>query len=562
MVDISFITSSTIKLNHAKYYFKDYNVQVSPQRNYGIGYIEPRIKNRENLHHDSLKDARLRWGKTISKAKDKLFFIEDTSVIIHALSETEEYPGVDIKYWMRENNFESVDAILKSAGNNRAVTVRSDIILYVPKKLFSLIDSDKYLKNQTTDGDGYITFTSSTVGTITEREYQINTNPLYPWLDNKTFNKWFVPSGCQQPISLLPIEEANRHDFRSGAFNLLVTFLYENKLIQKRTYLFKSNQNQFLGFCNEPLLLVTGLPCAGKTSLGMSLQFEAGYYHIEASDFMFLAYYQHHGSSSDVLIGDFAETALIENPTIVVDKILNHLTNIAKTPVIISGFRSPKELDAFIIKYNGPYDIKCIYVDTEQFTRYTRSLKRGRYDRVSDFSKFNDRDIQQNTMGLSHIKNDENVDIVTNDDSLNTYVAKIINKYRIHKTIRRDIATIDQRPRSLQDTILISMLLHENKLEYLTTTTIARLINSTFIDSILKTNKNNVSRYFNQNYHPFYEIRYCDKVHTYRLSETGISHALYILQLYSIKSKNNSDFYDMGQIYRSIVNKINGSPIQ
>ena len=32
-------------------------------------------------------------------------------------------------------------------------------------------------------------------------ENEIKTNLVYPWLDNKTFNKWFIPDGVSVPLS-------------------------------------------------------------------------------------------------------------------------------------------------------------------------------------------------------------------------------------------------------------------------------------------------------------------------------------------------------------------------
>ena len=103
----------------------------------------------------------------MSAPEDKFFFIEDTSVIIHALSQERPYPGVDIKYWMQENNFESIDSKLKALGNDRSVEVRSDIVLMLPHQLQILI------------GEQFKRFTSSITGKIVDHEIEITTQMFY-----------------------------------------------------------------------------------------------------------------------------------------------------------------------------------------------------------------------------------------------------------------------------------------------------------------------------------------------------------------------------------------------
>src|SRR3989338_9817 len=156
MFKLYFLTSSSIKLLHARYLSREYDVDILPKRYYGVAYSEPRIHDRSELLEKSIEDAKKRWIKNASSPRDKFFFIEDTSVIIHALSKDRDFPGADIKYWMKDNDFNSVDEMLKENNNDRSVTVRSDIILYLPKSIQEL------------EGAEYKSFTSSTSGRITE----------------------------------------------------------------------------------------------------------------------------------------------------------------------------------------------------------------------------------------------------------------------------------------------------------------------------------------------------------------------------------------------------------
>ena len=180
MTDITFITSNQTKIAHARYLCRDYDVNILQYKKlfYGVGYHEPRIYDRTKLLKESFEDAVKRWKKNVSNYGERLFFIEDTSVRIEALSDDEnEVPGVDIKYWMQENSFETLDRELRKRGNNRKVSVSSHIVLFLTEKL------KKYLG--TTD-DCRI-FKSVSHGYIVEKECVFDSQVLYPWLDYKTF---------------------------------------------------------------------------------------------------------------------------------------------------------------------------------------------------------------------------------------------------------------------------------------------------------------------------------------------------------------------------------------
>ena len=83
---------------------------------------------------------------------------------------------------------------------------------------------------------------------------------------------------------------------------------------------------------------------------------------------------------------------------------------------------------------------------------------------------------------------------------------------------------------SLERAILITLAaeFEKNESSYFTTTEISHLINKTFNE--LKKNKNNVSRYFNQSYYPYYEISKDGNKNKYKLSPTGYSEAIFVLR--------------------------------
>lgn len=237
MFKFIFITSNHIKFLHFIYLGRKYDIGIARQEYTGIAYKEPRVNDRDTLLLQSIDDAKhrlLKYLKTKNgllednyikerRELNSIFFIEDSSVKIHCLSsDYDEIPGIHVKSWMQNNSFLDIDTMLKKQGNNRNVTVRSDIMLYIPP----------YMRD--VENIEYKNFFSTMNGTITEKEFKIKTNKLYPWLDNKTFNKWFIPEGYTIPVSLLPVEEANGFDFRAKAFREMVKFLRVRNINHKK----------------------------------------------------------------------------------------------------------------------------------------------------------------------------------------------------------------------------------------------------------------------------------------------------------------------------------------
>lgn len=522
MLELIFVTSNNEKLENARHLCSNYNVQISKQKFYGIGYKEPRIFDREKLLRESIADAAERLRKNISNPEDKFFFIEDTSVIILALSTEGEYPGVDIKYWMQKNNFSSIDAMLRKAGNDRRVIVRSDIILRLSTKL------------QKKTGSIYKKFNSQVSGKMVESEFDFQTNPLYPWLNNKTFNKWFVPDGCTLPLGMLPIDKADQYDFRAGAFNEMLLFLEKEKVITKCSAIKMYGPQKKFEF--EPLFfIICGPTCAGKTTLATYLADKYNYYHLEASDFMYLSYYQRHGIGSSVKISDFAEKALAKNPSIVVDKILKNIKELHNTPIIITGFRSPEEIKSFRRQYQGRFRIDVVFIEADKLLRFNRCLKRARHDTQMSLHDFELESRKQENMGLNKIRKGVSSKIIQNNGSIENYFEKFENRYRVQLdrlsySTGQDSKSAKRKPYRLEDLILLALSKNYEIEIFFTTTEIAHLINEYFTHLDKPKSKNNVSRYFNKDFHPYYEIEFRDGKKRYRLSQTGYKRSIWLLK--------------------------------
>jgi adenylate kinase family enzyme/inosine/xanthosine triphosphate pyrophosphatase family protein len=511
MTEIVFFTSSAIKLAHARYLCRDYDVQITGfrEKTFGANYEEPRIYDRAELIERSYQDALQRWKKSVSTDERKLFFIEDTSVIVKALSVEQEVPGLDVKYWMAATDFASLDAQLHAEGNNRRCMVRSDLVLHLPKDL----------RKGNQDGS-YRCFTGYSHGSIVDQERVIATNLMYPWLDNKTFNKWFVPEGCHEPISLLPIVEADKHDFRAAAFREMLSFLEHHGQISKRGTPIIQTQLE----AGVPLFVICGPSCAGKTTLAKHLATSYGYYHIEASDFMYLSYYQRHGVGSSVPIGDFAEQALRDQPEIVARQVLENIQ--AKHPIatVVTGFRSPMELAWFKNHYGGHQPIVPVFIDADASIRFKRSLDRGREPVPDNLERFQRRDAQQVAMGLTDLAAILASDRVKNEGNRDTFFEGFEARYLCDWPFPQNVRYKLLNSGTLEKLILKALYEQSEDRDYFTTTEIAHLINRD-LPADQQRSKNNISRYFNQRFYPYYEIKLIDGKRKYRLSNTGLGKA-------------------------------------
>lgn len=516
MIELVFFTSSRIKLEHARHLCKNYAVQLTGfrEKTYGANYDEPRIYDRSELIEKSYQDALLRWNKASSG--NGFFILEDTSVVIDAFSSERETPGLDIKYWMQDKNFETLDAELKALGNNRRVTVRSDLILHLPKEW------------QGKEGKSYLQFTSSISGKVVNKEQVFETNALYPWLDNKTFNKWFIPDGSKKPVSLLPIAEADQHDFRAPAFKDMLEYLERHQKIHANI---ESSIQTSFDF-SPKLFVICGPTCAGKTTLAEYLANKYIYWHIEASDFMRLNYYQRHGVSENLDIGRFAAQALKEKPEIVAEQILKSIKQLETIPVIITGFRSPAELEWFRNNYSGNFSIELVFVDAESEIRYLRSVDRQRESDSESKEEFLQRDTQQAAMGLTEFRLAYPDNIITNNASLESYFDRFEQRYP-NSFVKVEIDSKTSKILSsgeLERQILFALAKYKDNKTFFTTTEVAGLINHNLTNAKPKS-KNNVSRYFNQTFYPYYEIKVIDGKRKYRLSNTGYSSVRFLKKL-------------------------------
>lgn len=518
---LTFVTSNNVKLAHARHICKGYDFELTQHKKvfYGVGYDEPRITDRDSLLKSSIEDAIKRWKRYASE--NQLFFIEDTSVVIDALSEDgKEVPGVDVKYWMQNKTFAELNAQLRERGNNRNVTVHSHVVLFLTKGLQS-------------DGEPpYKIFHGYTHGRIVENEHQFETNILYPWLDNKSFNKWFIPDGYNKPISMLDIDDANEVDFRRKSIQEMLKFLETSGAIQKIRIDSTPIQSEF-NF--QKSYIICGQTCAGKSTAGQYFLEKYGYYHIEASDFMTLAYFETCGTSFYVDKNIFAAQLLKADPHVVVRGLCKYMCHHKIfNRFIITGFRNKEEVLNFMSIYKQFDFSNILYVDAKYWTRYRRWKNRRRDNILYTVAKFKEINQRQKNMGVVAIsKIDKNIVTIPNNgtqlenyyhslDALMDYKNKAPHNLEFDKLT--NIISI-----KLEKAILLALMTKYYDDKYFTTTEIASLINNVFTSICKRKNKNNISRYFNQAFYPYYEIKRDENnVIKYKLSPTGYSEAIMI----------------------------------
>ena len=533
MTDITFVTSNQTKLAHARYLCRKYHVNILYYKKlyYGVGYEEPRIYNRNQLLTASFYDAAARWKRNVSGSEDRLFFIEDTSVKVDALSDAEnEVPGVDVKYWMRTMTFEKLDSDLKSRGNDRRCSVTSHLILFLTEKLRKKLGIK----------DDYKIFKSTAYGFITDREYDFDTNILYPWLDNKTFNKWFVPDGCNLPVSMLNITEADAGDFRRDAFNQMLAFLKDNGAIE-----YKYQTTDQLSFQFYDSFIVCGRTCSGKSTIGKTLVDDYGYYHIEASEFMTHKRLETHGSKSKVDKHLFAAKMLEAEPVFVVDRLVEYMhEKKISDRFVITGFRTKEEIEDFIEKYHAER-LHLVFIDSNIDERFKRWKLRQREVDNYTLERFKEIDAVQEGMGIGEIENMPGMVTIPNNKNGVMTVCKQFRSMFFNGQ-KRELININRKKLrnskiSLERAVLIALALEFQKdsSKSYTTTEISHLVNKYF--KLVKRNKNNVSRYFNQSFYLYYEVKFENQKNRYKISPIGYSEALLTLRHFDLFIEKKSE---------------------
>ncbi len=439
-LDVYFYTSNVEKYLQARTVFSRAGLVLNHFRSRSGPYSEDYTLPKAGLLAKALIELMRAVGE------HKAFFVEDTSLRIDALSEVDDFPGLQVKEWFAGTNFEAVDAQLRDLGRGRRAIVSSDIALHLPGM------------------DEPILFHGSTSGTISEEAPAFETNTQFPWLTPTTFNGWLVPDGGSRPLGAMSLDESWAYDFRIKALSQLLDRLAEYTAVlnlhagayRRRTGVEATGQLSLFA-TSGPVILVVGPACAGKTTFGD----RAGQQHnltvIEASSVMRLigGELERQGRSF-VSPYEMASAILDEKGAdAVARRILATQAGQLKYGAVITGFRTIQEIEVFREQVPG---CLVVYVSASERTRFQRHLARGRDKTVSTIEAFRRLDRDQEMFGLLPVV-DHIADVrITNEGDLEEFQSQIDSVITGSITGKRGVAakprkidtSTDQVFRSLQ----------------------------------------------------------------------------------------------------------------
>jgi len=382
-LEVGFYTSSIDKFLQARLVLQKFGLVLRHFASSQEPYHEEYSLGQAELLRRALDEIKRRLGV------NSLFFVEDTSVRLDALSSTEkDVPGLEIKEWFAKTNFHDVDLELRRRGNIRSATVHSDIALHVPG-----LSRPVFIHGETQ-------------GHIAETPPSFGRSDQFPWLTPATFNGWFIPNGATQRLGEMSFEESWRHDFRVRALVALVDRLEEyaaalnldtHSYSVKRPRTASPDPGLF-----EELYIIVGKVCAGKTTLGQYMSSRHPYHLIEASSIMRLVAEEAgvHGPTSFYLARDLLHQ---KGPDIVARHIVTMYAGNLGDGYIISGLRTIEEVQ--YIRECFPA-CKVVCVESTERTRFERHLHRGRLEGVKTLEEFREHDRQQWQFGLLPVARD------------------------------------------------------------------------------------------------------------------------------------------------------------
>ena len=410
-----FHTSSMEKFLQARVVFEERGFVLDYFRESQEPYYEEYGLGSRGLLRRALDEIRKRLGA------NSLFFVEDTSVRVDALSDGRiAIPGLKVKEWFRDMSFEALDSELRRRNNDRGATVYSDIGLYVPG-----LERAVFVHGET-------------AGRVADSAPQFEMSYEFPWLTPKTFNGWFIPEGSDKTLGEMEFRESLEYDFRAKSLTALLERIEEYSAIvnlPNNAYVarkVRAGEQEWLfpGFDGLAApLVVIGRVCAGKTTLGERLAGEHGWRHIEASREMRRraeeASVGNSGESFDVA----RELLKREGPDCVAKSIVARYHDVLERGTVITGFRAIEEVT--YLRNRFPRCV-VVFVDAGDRLRFSRHLRRGRLKEIRTRRDFEVHDAKQWEFGLLARARDV-VDVgrdvadiaVKNEGGLEEYYAQI-----------------------------------------------------------------------------------------------------------------------------------------
>lgn len=384
-LEIFFYTSNITKYIQARVVFEQAGLLLQHFRSRTEPYSEEYKVGKELLLTQAISEV---IGKGLGSGS--LFFVEDTSLRIEALSTAEEdFPGLAVKEWFAATTFSELDAALRERGENRSAEIKSDIALHVPglsKPVF---------------------FHGRTTGRVADRPPEFEENFRFPWLTPNTFNGWFIPDGTTRRLGEMNLEESWQFDFRIQALESLISRLEEYTAVLNlptQSYIHRQSPEALkqLPLFAGTVFIIVGHTCAGKTTFGDRAHRIHDLVHIEASAIVRMI--QRDRGEDGGSTFHFAQKLLQEHgPDIIALKILQIYSSQFDKGVVITGFRTVEELE--LIKSHLPH-AKVLFIEASERTRFQRLLERGRSPECRTIADFRHIDNQQMHFGLLRVAED------------------------------------------------------------------------------------------------------------------------------------------------------------
>ena len=405
-LNVRFYTSNIPKYLQAKLVFDSFGLPLHHFRSRTEPYTESYDLGKENLLINAIDEIKADIGRS------SLFFVEDTSLRIEALSTPEaDYPGLAVKEWFASTSFESLSSQLAQDLEERRATVKSDIALHVP----GLSDP--------------ILFHGETSGTIPHSPPDFAQDPHHPWLTPSSFNGWFIPDGASRRLGEMTLEESCNYDFRVHSLTALIQRLEEYAALLNAPPdcyttvlpISPSRLQPTLFSQSSKTLIIVGATCAGKTTFGLL----ASNKHqdlrvVEASNVV--RSYQRRKDAA-LTPPQFAEHLLKERGADIVAHTIIRMYRLQEPgDIMITGFRTIQELE--IIRQTRP-DAKVVLIEAFDKTRYARHLHRGRGVAMS-YTEFLALDRAQWAFGLLRVAEDFADIKIINEGSIADYEKQVL----------------------------------------------------------------------------------------------------------------------------------------
>jgi len=402
-LEVFFYTSNLPKFLHAATVFRRSGIALQHFKSRTDPYSEDYSAGTEQLLTRAISEIIATVGRL------SIFFVEDTSLRLEGLSEGPgDFPGLAVKEWFGNSSFKKVDAELRTRGDNRAATVKSDIALHVPGLARPLF------------------FHGSSAGTVATSPPKFKEDPQHPWLTPNTFNGWFIPDGSDRRLGEMDLEESWKFDFRTKALEGLLSRLEEYAAILNlppHSYTRSRHaaaSSQLSLFSERPVFVVVGKTCAGKSTFGEEAELR-GFEWTEAS--AVLRTFRSKFESEPNKDSEFARKTLeTKGQDVVAKKVLQLYGNRLSDGLVVTGFRAIEELET--IKAQIP-TAKVVLVEATERIRFHRHLARGRLASIKSIADFRPHDAEQWKFGLLRVAEDFADVRITNESTIDDYRQKI-----------------------------------------------------------------------------------------------------------------------------------------